>query len=153
MKIYKRRGCLPSRFISKTKVETPRSKEVAIHPFRSIQASKNGKKTVPGWPTEGNRARDYTETAQRSNRNPTEIVQESYRKLTERKHAENPQRELPKRSGRGNLQQYPTGATHGGNSRGQFTRATHVGNSRSKLPKTPQANSQKNFSAGTRRFI
>ena len=119
MKIYKRRGCLPSRFISKTKVEAPRGKEVATDPFRSIHASKNGKKAVPGWPMQGNRTRDCTEVAWRSHGGHTEIVRrsrrdrrrlyrKSYSKLTERKHAENPQRELPKRSGGGSF----TAATH-----------------------------------------
>lgn len=78
MKIYKRRGCLPFRFISKTKVEAPRGKEVAIDPFRSIHASKNGKKAVSGWPTEGNRARDRTEIVQ-------EIIQETHGKKACRK--------------------------------------------------------------------
>lgn len=121
MKIYKRRGCLPSRFISKTKVEAPRGKEVAIHPFRSIQASKNGKKAVPGWPTEGNRARDYTEIVRRSHGDCTGNHTGNSRKESMQKtHKGNFRKEVAE----GALQQRPAIATHGGNSQGQPSEAT-----------------------------
>lgn len=46
MKNYKRRGCLPFRFISRTKVGALRPKEVAIRFLRSIHPVKNGKEAV-----------------------------------------------------------------------------------------------------------
>lgn len=123
MKIYKRRGCLPFRFISKTKVEAPRGKEVATDPFRSIHASKNGKKAVPGLPTEGNRTRDCAEIAQKLHRDCTEIGRRSHEDCTGN-HTGNSRKESMQKTHKGNsrkevaegaLQQQPTAATHNSN--------------------------------------
>ena len=74
-------------------------------------------------------------------------------------HTANSQKESMQKTHKGNfrkevaegaLQQRPTIAPHNSNPQGQLTGATLGGNSPSKLPNHPP---QKNFSAGTRRFI